>query len=62
MVVPAGRTSGQIAVGVKGDTKPEGDEAFVVRLTGATFATIADAEAVVHDPRRRHDASGPAVT
>jgi len=42
LVIPAGRTSGQIAVAVKGDIVPEGDEVFFLRLTGAANATIAD--------------------
>jgi len=45
LVIPAGRTSGQIAVAVKGDIVPEGNETFFLRLTGAASATIADSEA-----------------
>jgi Zn-dependent metalloprotease len=45
LVIPAGRTSGPVTVVVKGDIVPEGDETFFLRLTGATHATIADAEA-----------------
>jgi Zn-dependent metalloprotease len=47
IVVPAGRTTASIAVGLKGDSVPEGDEAFLVRITGVTGATLADGEAVV---------------
>lgn len=45
LVIPAGRTTGQIGVFVKGDIVPEGSEVFYLRLTGATNATIGDAEA-----------------
>ena len=37
VVVPAGRTTAQITLGVKGDTKPEGDEVFFVGPTGTSF-------------------------
>jgi Zn-dependent metalloprotease len=45
LVIPAGRTSGQIAVAVKGDIVPEGNEVFFLRLTAAANATLADSEA-----------------
>jgi Zn-dependent metalloprotease len=45
LVIPAGRTSGQVAVAVKGDIVPEGNEVFFLRLTGVANATLADPEA-----------------
>ena len=47
VVVPAGSTTAEIAVGVKGDAKAEGDEVFFVKLTGTSFGTITDGEAQV---------------
>lgn len=47
VVVPAGQTTAQIPLGVNGDTKVEGDEVLLVRLTGASFGAITDAEAQV---------------
>jgi Zn-dependent metalloprotease len=43
--IPAGATGVQIAVAVKGDIVPEGDEVFSLRLSGAVNATIGDGEA-----------------
>jgi hypothetical protein len=45
LIIPGGQTSGRIGVVVKGDIVPEGDEAFFLRLIGASNATIADGEA-----------------
>jgi Zn-dependent metalloprotease len=45
LVIPAGLTSGRIAVVIKGDIVPEGSEVFFLRLTGATGADIGDGEA-----------------
>jgi bacillolysin len=45
LVIPAGATAGQIAVAIKGDVVREGDERFVLRLSGAVNATIAAPEA-----------------
>jgi Zn-dependent metalloprotease len=45
LIIPAGRTSGRIGVAVKGDIVPEGDETFLLRLTGAAHGTIVDPEA-----------------
>jgi hypothetical protein len=42
--IPAGTTSVQIAVAVKGDVVAEGDEVFTLRLSGAVNATIDDGE------------------
>jgi hypothetical protein len=46
LTIPAGQTTGTIAVPVLGDRLPETDETFVVKLSGATDATIADGQAV----------------
>ncbi|HEX9690134.1 MAG TPA: M4 family metallopeptidase, partial [Thermoanaerobaculia bacterium] len=43
--IPAGTTSVQIAVAVKGDVVPEQDEVFSLRLSGPVNATIGDGEA-----------------
>lgn len=40
IVIPAGSTSGTIAITVNGDTNCEPDETFTVNLTGATFGTV----------------------
>ena len=45
LVIPAGATSGRIAVAIKGDIVREATESFVLRLSGAVNATIADPEA-----------------
>jgi hypothetical protein len=50
LVIPASTattapTSGPVRVTVKGDVVSEGDETFLLRLTGVTNATIADGEA-----------------
>lgn len=44
LTIPAGSASGMITVDVLGDTLLEGDETFVVNLTGAVNATIGDAQ------------------
>jgi ELWxxDGT repeat protein len=44
--IPAGQTTGTITVPVIGDRLPEPNETFVVNLSGATNATIADGQAV----------------
>jgi Zn-dependent metalloprotease len=44
-VIPAGSSGVQIAVVVKGDKVPEGNEVFSLRLSGAVNATIGDGEA-----------------
>src|SRR5262249_30621086 len=44
--IPAGQTTGTITVPVIGDRLGEPDETFVVNLSGATNATIADGQAV----------------
>jgi len=46
LIIPAGQTSGSIAVPVLGDTRVEPDEQFTLRLTGATSGVVlADASA-----------------
>jgi Zn-dependent metalloprotease len=44
LVIPAGASSGTIGIVLKGDTLPEANEEFFVRLSGPVNATIADAE------------------
>src|SRR5262249_48876488 len=44
LTIPAGNTTGTITVPVRGDTKNEIDETFVVDLSGPVNATIADDE------------------
>ena len=46
LTFPAGTTTRTITVSVLGDTAVEPDETFVVNLSGATNATIADAQGV----------------
>jgi hypothetical protein len=46
LTIPAGRTKGTITIPVIGDRLGEPDETFFVNLSGATNATIADAQAV----------------
>jgi hypothetical protein len=46
LTIPAGQTTGTITVPVLGDRLPEPDETFVVNLSGATNATVADGQAV----------------
>lgn len=46
LVIPAGQTSGKIALKIKGDTKVESDETFKVLLSNAQNATIVDGEGV----------------
>jgi hypothetical protein len=46
LLIPAGQTTGTIAVLVNGDRRGEADEAFFVTLTGATNATILDGSGV----------------
>jgi hypothetical protein len=46
LTIPAGQTTGMITVPVNGDRLGEPDETFFVNLSGATNATIADAQAV----------------
>ena len=53
LTIPAGQTTGTITVPVIGDRLPEPDETFVVNLSGATNATIADGQAVGTIARRR---------
>lgn len=45
VTIPAGVTTGVVKVTVKGDSVVEPNETFVVNLTGATGATIADNQA-----------------
>jgi probable HAF family extracellular repeat protein len=44
LTIPAGRTTWSVAVTVKGDRKKEKDEVFLVNLSNATGATIADGQ------------------
>lgn len=46
LTIPAGATSGTIAVSVKGDIVPEGDETFTLQLGTAQNATVGDGQAV----------------
>jgi hypothetical protein len=46
VTIPAGQTSATITVGVRGDRLGEANETFVVNLSGAANATIADGQAV----------------
>jgi hypothetical protein len=46
LTFPAGSTSQSITVAVKGDTLNEGNETFVVNLSGGVNATIADSQGV----------------
>ena len=47
LTIPAGQTSGQIAIVIQGDTLLEGNESFQVNLSNASAnATIADAQAI----------------
>jgi len=46
VTIPAGATSGTLAVAIVGDTSIEPDETFTVNLTGATNATIGDGQGV----------------
>jgi hypothetical protein len=46
LTIPANQTTGTITVPVTGDRVPEPGETFVVTLSGATNATIADGQAV----------------
>jgi ELWxxDGT repeat protein len=46
LTIPAGQTTGTITVPVIGDRLGEPDETFLVNLSGATGATIADGQAV----------------
>jgi hypothetical protein len=43
---PAGSTTQTVSVGVNGDAKVEANETFTINLSGATGATIADAQGV----------------
>ena len=56
LTIPAGATSGTIAVGVRGDTLAEPDETFFVDLTSPTGAVLTDARGqgtIVNDDGRR---------
>ena len=44
LTIPAGSTSGTITVAVKGDTLTEGNETYVVNLSNASGAAIADSQ------------------
>jgi hypothetical protein len=46
LTIPAGQTTGTITVPVLGDRLGEPDETFFVNVSGATNATVADAQAV----------------
>jgi hypothetical protein len=46
LTIPAGQTTGTITVQVNGDRLGESDEAFVVNLSSATNAIIADGQGV----------------
>ena len=47
LTIPAGQTSGQIAIVIQGDTQLEGNESFQVNLSNASAnATIADPQAI----------------
>jgi hypothetical protein len=46
LIIPAGLTTGTITVLVNGDRAGEANETFVVNLSGATSATIADGQGV----------------
>ncbi len=65
-VIPAGSVSVPLAVGVLGDALDEDDETFVVRLTGAPKATIADGQGVGtivdDDPTPSLSIAGASVT
>ena len=66
VTIPAGQTSGQIVVQVNGDTNVEDDEQFFVNLTGATNASILDAQGrgtILNDDEIRLilEESGPAA-
>src|SRR5262249_7136939 len=46
LTIPAGQTTGTITVPVIGDRLPEPNETFVVNLSGAINATLADGQAL----------------
>jgi chitinase len=46
VTIPAGRTTWAVYVTVRSDRKREADETFLVNLSNAIGATIADAQAV----------------
>jgi hypothetical protein len=46
LTIPPGSTTATVTVSVNGDSADEADETFVVTLSGATGATIADAQGV----------------
>src|SRR5262249_38893787 len=46
LTIPAGQTTGTFTVTILGDRLPEPNETFVMNLSGATNATIADGQAV----------------
>ncbi len=56
LTLPAGQTSASITVSVLGDTTAEANESFLVRLSSATGATVADAVGlgtITNDDRTR---------
>jgi probable HAF family extracellular repeat protein len=46
LIIPAGQTAGTVTVLVNGDRVAEPNETFLVNLSGATNATIADAQGI----------------